>query len=62
MTESIVFRAPALTVMFCAVFLSACAIGPDYQRPQVAEPAQYKEAHGWRQAAPSDTLARGAWW
>src|SRR3989344_677313 len=42
--------------------LSACAIGPDYQRPQTAEPAQYKEAAGWRQANPSDSLARGAWW
>jgi len=42
--------------------LSACAVGPDYQRPQTAEPAQYKAAEGWRQANPSDALARGAWW
>jgi NodT family efflux transporter outer membrane factor (OMF) lipoprotein len=25
-------------------------------------PAQFKQAEGWRQAAPSDALARGAWW
>ncbi|UCZ87679.1 efflux transporter outer membrane subunit [Pseudomonas sp. L5B5] len=51
-----------LSLGLCAVLLSACAIGPDYQRLQVAEPAQYKQAQGWRQANPSDALARGAWW
>ena len=45
-----------------ALLLSACAIGPDYQRPPVVEPAQFKQAQGWRQANPSDSLARGAWW
>ncbi|BAQ81200.1 MULTISPECIES: efflux transporter outer membrane subunit [Pseudomonas] len=52
----------ALSLGLCVALLSACAIGPDYQRPQVAEPVQYKEAQGWRQANPSDALARGAWW
>ncbi|MGC5698614.1 efflux transporter outer membrane subunit [Pseudomonas sp. NFXW11] len=52
----------ALSLGLCVLLLSACAIGPDYQRPQLAEPAQYKEAQGWRQANPSDALARGAWW
>lgn len=51
-----------LSLSLSLALLSACAIGPDYQRPQVAEPAQYKEAAGWRQASPSDSLARGAWW
>ena len=45
-----------------ALLLSACAVGPDYHRPEVIEPAQFKEAQGWRQATPSDSLARGAWW
>ncbi|PYY88795.1 RND transporter [Pseudomonas sp. TKO26] len=52
----------ALSLGLCVALLSACAIGPDYQRPPVAEPVQYKEAQGWRQANPSDALARGAWW
>lgn len=43
-----------------AMLLSACAIGPDYKRPDVIEPVQFKEAQGWRQANPSDSLARGA--
>ena len=51
-----------LSLTLCVAMLSACAVGPDYQRPQTAEPAQYKEAAGWRQANPSDSLARGAWW
>lgn len=51
-----------LSLSLCVALLSACAIGPDYQRPQTADPVQYKEAAGWRQANPSDSLARGAWW
>ena len=50
-----------LSLSLCVAMLSACAVGPDYQRPQTASPAQYKEAAGWRQANPSDSLARGAW-
>jgi NodT family efflux transporter outer membrane factor (OMF) lipoprotein len=51
-----------LSLTLCGLMLSACAIGPDYQRPELSAPAQYKEAQGWRQANPSDSLARGAWW
>ncbi|MBN6776535.1 efflux transporter outer membrane subunit [Pseudomonas granadensis] len=51
-----------LSLSLCMALLSACAVGPDYQRPQTAEIAQYKEAEGWTQANPSDALARGAWW
>jgi NodT family efflux transporter outer membrane factor (OMF) lipoprotein len=51
-----------LSLSLCVAMLSACAVGPDYQRPETAEVAQYKEAKGWRQANPSDSLARGAWW
>jgi NodT family efflux transporter outer membrane factor (OMF) lipoprotein len=46
----------------CAMFLSACAVGPDYKKPEMTTPTQFKQAEGWRQAAPSDALARGAWW
>ena len=51
-----------LGLIFSGLVLSACAIGPDYQRPQTASQVQYKEAAGWSQANPSDSLARGAWW
>ena len=46
--------------------LTACAVGPDYQRPSAASPAAFKEAPaadaGWFPAAPADTLDRGPWW
>ncbi|MDP3815771.1 efflux transporter outer membrane subunit [Pseudomonas sp.] len=42
--------------------LSACAIGPDYQRPELSTPAQFKQSEGWTQAKPGDALERGSWW
>jgi NodT family efflux transporter outer membrane factor (OMF) lipoprotein len=46
--------------------LSACALGPDYQRPTSAAPTTFKEAPaadaGWFPAAPADALDRGPWW
>jgi NodT family efflux transporter outer membrane factor (OMF) lipoprotein len=51
-----------LALACCAGWLAGCAVGPDYHRPAVATPAQFKHAEGWRQAAPADGLARGAWW
>lgn len=51
-----------LGLVLTGVLLSACAVGPDYQRPELAVPQQFKEAEGWTQANPSDALERGAWW
>jgi len=55
-----------LLVMTTAALLSACAVGPDYQRPTTASPAAFKEAPvaaaGWFPAAPADALDRGPWW
>ena len=61
------FRAsPWLLMATAAAALSACAVGPDYQRPSTATPAAFKEAPlpqaGWLPAAPADTLDRGPWW
>ncbi|MCK1786783.1 hypothetical protein L9Z73_21245, partial [Pseudomonas sp. TNT11] len=33
--------AKALAMVLCGVLLSACAVGPDYTRPAVIEPAQF---------------------
>lgn len=46
----------------CVAMLSACTLSPDYQRPELSTPAQFKQAEGWTQANPSDAIARGAWW
>jgi NodT family efflux transporter outer membrane factor (OMF) lipoprotein len=42
--------------------LSACTVGPAYERPGIATPAAYKAVEGWRPATPSDQLPRGDWW
>ncbi|HUO44161.1 MAG TPA: efflux transporter outer membrane subunit [Burkholderiales bacterium] len=45
----------------CAVtaLLAACAVGPDYKRPEAPASAAYKE---WKVAAPRDDVRRGEWW
>ncbi len=43
------------------LLLSACTVGPDYKRPGVPVPAEYKEA-GWKVGEPRDAIDRGAWW
>ncbi|MBB3001144.1 efflux transporter outer membrane subunit [Paraburkholderia tropica] len=46
-----------------AFALSGCMVGPDYHRPQVSVPAQWKELPGWTQAEPSAAEApKGDWW
>lgn len=44
------------------LLLSACTMGFDYQRPEAIVPLQYKSDAPWKEAAPSDTLAKGDWW
>lgn len=50
-----------LTLAAC-LLLGACAAGPDYQRPDVATPAAFKEMQGWKTAQPQDQELRGKWW
>ena len=56
------------SVRFCSIValgaaLNGCAVGPDYHRPAVPVPAQYKEAPpGWASAAPADAAPKGDWW
>src|SRR3990167_8685529 len=54
------YRLPTLLALSLA--LGACAIGPDYQRPPLQTPAQFKQIEGWTQAKPGDALERGSWW
>lgn len=42
--------------------MAACSFAPPYQRPGTAIPASFKEAPGWRPAAPADAIAKGQWW
>ncbi|WP_029580114.1 efflux transporter outer membrane subunit, partial [Bordetella hinzii] len=49
-----------------AALLAGCAVGPDYQRPDIDVGTAFKEGQqtvpGWRPAQPADTVARGQWW
>lgn len=51
-----------LCLLALSIALAGCAIGPDYQRPEINTPAAFKQAEGWKAAVPADALARGAWW
>lgn len=51
-----------LGALIAASCVAACAVGPDYRRPEIALPAAYKEAPGWTAAQPRDAEARGPWW
>lgn len=45
-----------------ALLLGGCMVGPDYQRPKVAVPTQYKELPGWTVAQPSAAAPKADWW
>lgn len=53
---------PLPTLLALSLALTACTLGPDYQRPQLQTPAQFKQIEGWTQAQPGDALARSSWW
>ena len=58
-------RSPRLTLaltLMSASALAACAVGPNYKRPPVETPPQFKEAEGWSPAQPQDGVDRGDWW
>jgi NodT family efflux transporter outer membrane factor (OMF) lipoprotein len=42
--------------------LGGCVVGPRYETPAIAVPAQFREAGDWVPAAPADDAARGEWW
>jgi NodT family efflux transporter outer membrane factor (OMF) lipoprotein len=44
------------------VFVSACSVGPDYQRPPVTTPASYKEADPAATAQSIDDVIKAKWW
>jgi NodT family efflux transporter outer membrane factor (OMF) lipoprotein len=49
-------------VIGASLLLSACAVGPDYERPAIESPTQFKENKGWVQAAPLAAPVNDAWW
>ncbi|MBX9753232.1 MAG: efflux transporter outer membrane subunit [Pseudomonadaceae bacterium] len=53
---------PMARLALVVLLLGGCAVGPDYQRPESAVSKQFKQAAGWKTAAPADTVLRSAWW
>ena len=52
-----------LATLLLSGALAACSLAPTYHVPDSAPAAPaFKEAEGWKQAAPADAAARGAWW
>jgi NodT family efflux transporter outer membrane factor (OMF) lipoprotein len=56
------FVPAALGVVLAAAVLGGCAVGPDYRRPAVPVPAQFKPLPDWAPATPSDQAPKGDWW
>ncbi|QAA95231.1 efflux transporter outer membrane subunit [Pollutimonas thiosulfatoxidans] len=64
----------SLGISVLALMLTACAVGPDYQRPAIDVGDTYKEMDraqpmdgaqmnsGWVRAQPADSLMPGNWW
>jgi len=62
-------RSPRLTLaptlalaLMGGAALAGCAVGPNYKRPPVEHPAQFKEVADWQPAQPEDGVDRGDWW
>jgi len=53
-------RFTLLLVLFSAS--AAFARGPKYQKPEVSVPQNWQAPAPWREAAPKDSIAKGAWW
>lgn len=62
------FTAPLLAGLSSLSLLAGCTLAPIHPKPDMALPAQYKEAPQppaeapWKLAQPADTHARGEWW
>ena len=44
------------------LLLSGCLVGPNYHRPSVPVPNDYKELEGWTVAQPAADVPKGNWW
>ena len=60
----------AVALVYAALLLQGCNVGPKYNRPSVQSPATFKEVtpedlkkmDGWKVAEPKDTELHGKWW
>jgi NodT family efflux transporter outer membrane factor (OMF) lipoprotein len=65
-----IYRSAAFCLAAATCMLSACSVGPKYNKPSADTPAAYKEltpadyknTDGWKVAQPKDDALRGKWW
>lgn len=61
--ERIAMKMPCKALVCAiAVLIAGCMVGPNYHRPSVPMPAEYKELPGWSVAAPAADAPKGEWW
>ena len=60
--QRLTYRGVAIAVGACLA--CACAVGPDYRRPDANVPAAFKEhaPEDWKPGQPQELTSRGAWW
>lgn len=51
-----------LPLLAATLLVSACTVGPDYERPSAPVSAKFKEDAGWTVSQPREDIDRGAWW
>lgn len=49
-------------LLMLLVAASGCTVGPKYHRPDAPVATKWDVSEPWREAAPKDSLPRGAWW
>jgi outer membrane protein, multidrug efflux system len=54
--------AKATLASAAAMLLAACAVGPDYHRPSVEMPSEWRSPEPWHLAQPGDASLKGNWW
>lgn len=52
----------SLCALAAVLAVEGCSVGPDYRRADVETPATFSESAPWKQATPSDAIAKGDWW
>lgn len=62
MIKNMQLRPLSLACLAALSLLAGCALGPDFQRPEISVPAEFRAARGWKAAEPQDQAAPAAWW
>jgi outer membrane protein, multidrug efflux system len=57
-------RSAIIAILALILLTAACTVGPRYSKPSAPAPAPdaWKTQPPWKQAAPKDTIPKGAWW